>query len=86
MFRVWCPDDGETEADAWECTTWCADAAAEEWAEYYHETQGEAPDGMVVSVRDDAVGLTTRHRISIEVVPQYNATILRDEDGGDDNG
>lgn len=80
-FAVWCPEQGETSDDAWQCQAFDAEDAAEEWAE--HEDYSSAEYDIVgqrttpqVYVLEAGTTEARLFRVSGEAVPSYYAEEL----------
>ena len=80
IWRVWCPEDGETEDDARRVYGICAEVAAERWALAYDL---DSSDYCIVSGGDEVTvhvkgldGEVTRWAVTGEAEPVYTARKL----------
>lgn len=80
LYKVWCPDYGQTEDDARSLVTFSENSAAIQWAEEYDKWSAEysIAGGEVVSVAVKAPeGAVTTLVVYGEAVPQYRAREVR---------
>ena len=81
IFKVWA--DNETEEDAIEFTTYCEDAAAQDWAKLMDEDSGcfDVANGRPIKVwvLNTVSYRKTKHIVFGQFTPTYTSYLANDE-------